>query len=64
MKKYFIIVGLLLSFFVSAQTVTKNYTSSSAAISNPERGFFKFTSSNTPLNQTELINYRLNINIT
>jgi hypothetical protein len=64
MKKYFIIVGSLLSFFVSAQTVTKNYTSSSAAISNPERGFFKFTSSNTPLNQTELINYRLNNNIT
>ena len=64
MKKYFMIMGLLLNLLVGAQTVTKQYTSSSAAISNPERGFFKFTSSNTPLNQTELINYRLNNKIT
>jgi hypothetical protein len=64
MKKYFTILGLLLSLYIGAQTVTKTYTSSNAVISNPERGFFKFGSSNSALNQTELTNYRLNNNIT
>jgi hypothetical protein len=49
---------------MSGQTITKTYTASSTVISNPERGFFKFSSSNTSLNQTELTNYRLNNNIT
>lgn len=64
MKANLTILGILISFLVSAQTVTKTYTASSAVISNPERGFFKFTSSNSALNQTELTNYRLNNNIT
>jgi hypothetical protein len=64
MKNYFAILGLLLSLNFSAQTVTKTYTLSNAVISNPERGFFKFGSSNSSLNQTELTNYRLNNNIT
>ncbi len=64
MKLNITILGLLLSCFLGAQTVTKTYTASSAVISNPERGFFKFTSSNSQLNQTELTNYRLNNNIT
>ena len=64
MRKYIILLGLLSYFSVSAQSTTVNYTASSAVISNPERGFYKHTSSSNPLNQTELTNYRLNNNIT
>ncbi len=64
MKKIFLILSMFLAFCASAQLVSKSYTPSSAVLSNPERGFFKFTSSNSPLNQTELTNYRINNNIT
>ena len=64
MKKYIILLALLSYFSGSAQSTTVNYTTSNAVISNPERGFYKHTSSSTPLNQTELTNYRLNNNIT
>lgn len=55
---------MLLAISGNAQFVTKTFTSSNAVFSNPERGFFKFTSSNSALNQTELTNYRINNNIT
>lgn len=64
MKKLLTLLGLFIGLSMSAQTVTKTYTASTAVFTNPERGFFKFTSSKTPLNQTELTNYRLNNNIT
>ncbi|WP_298223293.1 DUF4832 domain-containing protein [Flavobacterium sp.] len=64
MKKYITLLGLLLYVYASAQTTTISYTASSAVISNPERGFYKHTSTSSTLNQTELTNYRLNNNIT
>lgn len=64
MKKYVTLLALLLFIFGSAQTVNLTYTASNAVISNPERGFYKHTSTGSTLNQTELTNYRLNSNIT
>ncbi|WP_309641540.1 DUF4832 domain-containing protein [Flavobacterium sp.] len=64
MRKYITLLGLLLYVFASAQTANITYTASSAVISNPERGFYKHTSTGSTLNQTELTNYRLNNNIT
>ncbi len=68
MKHLITLMGVLLCTFVSAQTSTITYTPSSAVISNPERGFYKFTSAKSTsyqlLNQTTLTNYRLNNNIT
>ncbi|NHM06871.1 DUF4832 domain-containing protein [Flavobacterium sp. CYK-4] len=64
MKKQLTLLGSLLFAFGSAQTVNLTYTASSAVISNPERGFYKHTSTGSTLNQTSLTNYRLNNNIT
>ncbi len=68
MKKLITLMGVLLCTIVIAQTSTITYTPSSAVISNPERGFYKFTSAKSTsyqlLNQTTLTNYRLNNNIT
>jgi hypothetical protein len=51
-----------------AQNSTVNYTASSAVISNPERGFYKYTDTNSSsynlINQNTLVNYRNNQNIT
>lgn len=68
MKKFITSLGILLCFYGSAQTTNVAYTASSSVFSNPERGFYKFTSTNSgtyqSLNQTSLTNYRLNSNIT
>jgi len=64
MKNFMTLLGVLLCVYGSAQTTTVNYTASTAVISNPERGFYKHTSSNSSLDQTTLTNYRLNNNIT
>ena len=69
MKNLLTLVALLLFALGSAQTSNVSYTSSSALFSNPDRGFYKFTSttssgSYSPLNQTTLTNYRINDNIT
>jgi len=64
MKNFITLLGFLLCVYGSAQTTTVNYTASTAVISNPERGFYKHTSSNSSLDQTTLTNYRLNNNIT
>ncbi|SCY11486.1 DUF4832 domain-containing protein [Flavobacterium caeni] len=67
MKQLLTLAGVLLTLCGSAQTATVNYTASTAVISNPERGFYKYSdthsSSYDVLNQTTLINYRLNQNI-
>lgn len=70
MRKSFTFLGVLLFMIGSAQTTTKTYTASTESFSNPERGFYKYSdtqSSSTGynlLNQTTLTNYRLNQNIT
>lgn len=68
MKNFITLLGVLLFVYGSAQTTNVTYTASTAVISNPERGFFKFTSTDSgtydALNQTTLTNYRLNNNIT
>lgn len=67
MKKYITLLGILLHLIGSAQTTDVNYTSSSLNFSNPERGFYKFSSAGTgtynSLNQTNLTNYRIVNNI-
>jgi hypothetical protein len=67
MKKLFTLAGVLLFLYGSAQTATVTYTASTAVISNPERGFYKYSSTDSDsynlLNQTTLTNYRLNNNI-
>lgn len=64
MKNFFIALVLLLSYYGNAQTSTVNYTGTSIAINNPERGFYRHTethSSNyTNLDQTTLNGYRSN----
>ena len=68
MKNLLTLLGVLLFFSGSAQTASVTYTASSAVISNPERGFYKYSSAHSDsysvLNQTTLNNYRLNNNIT
>jgi hypothetical protein len=64
MKNLFTLLAVLLCVYGSAQTTNVTYTASTAVISNPERGFYKHTSSNSALDQTTLTNYRLNNNIT
>jgi len=68
MKKFILLLGILLCYIGSAQTTDVTYTSSSLNFSNPERGFYKFTSAKSSsyqaLNQTTLNNYRLVDNIT
>ena len=64
MKNFIALLGVLLFTFGNAQTTTVNYTASNAVISNPERGFYKFTTSSASIDQTTLSNFRLNNNIT
>jgi len=64
MKNFVTLLGVLLYFCGSAQTTNLTYTASTAVISNPERGFYKHTSSNSALSETTLANWRLNNNIT
>jgi hypothetical protein len=64
MKNFITLLGFLLCLYASAQTTNVTYTTSTAVISNPERGFYKHTSTNSALDQTTLTNYRLNNNIT
>lgn len=68
MKKLLTLVGALLFFYGNAQTASVNYTASTAIISNPERGFYKYSSTHSDdyklLNETTLSNYRTNNNIT
>lgn len=67
MKKLFTLAGVLLFCYGSAQTAAVTYTASTAVISNPERGFYKYSSTDSDdyelLNQNQLINYRLNNNV-
>jgi len=67
MKQLLTLAGLFLTLYGTAQTATVNYTASTAVISNPERGFYKYSDTNSGtydlLNQTTLINYRQNQNI-
>lgn len=64
MKNLFTLLGLVLCFYGNSQTTNVTYTASTAVISNPERGFYKHTSTSSALDQTTLTNYRLNNNIT
>lgn len=64
MKNFITLLGVLLCVYGSAQTTTVTYTTSSAVISNPERGFYKHTSSNSALSESTLSGWRLNNNIT
>lgn len=64
MKNFFIALLLLLSYYGNAQTSTVNYTGTSIAINNPERGFYRHTETHsanyTNLDQTTLNGYRSN----
>ncbi|MDY0089438.1 MAG: DUF4832 domain-containing protein [Flavobacteriaceae bacterium] len=68
MKQVLTLLGVLLFCYGNAQTTTVTYTSSDAVISNPERGFYKYSSARASnynlLNQNTLNNYRNNQNIT
>jgi hypothetical protein len=68
MRKFFTLIVIFQFIIGNAQTVTKTYSPSQEVFSNPERGFYKFTSakssSYTALNQSTLENYRKNDNIT
>lgn len=68
MQKFISTMGLLLWFYGSAQTNTVTYTPSTAVISNPERGFYRYTATHSgtynSLNQNTLTGYRVNNNIT
>jgi len=67
MKNFIALLALLLSYYGSSQT-TVTYTSSTATISNPERGFYKheetFPSGYDALNQSSMITNRTNDHIT
>jgi hypothetical protein len=67
MKNFLALFALLLSCYGSSQT-TVNYTSSTATISNPERGFYKheetFPSGYEALSQNSMITNRNNDHIT
>ena len=67
MKKMLSILFLLFVVTLTAQTIT--YQPSSTVISNPEKGFYHYTSTGSSggynlLNQTTIANYRTNENIT
>ena len=71
MRKIFTFLGVLLFAYGSAQTTTVSYTPSSVNFPNPERGFYKYsdtesssTSGYSQINQTTLTNYRINQSIT
>ncbi|MFN7776402.1 DUF4832 domain-containing protein [Flavobacterium sp.] len=64
MKTFWISLSVLFIQWTAAQNSTVNYQPSTEVISNPERGFFKFTETHsnayTALNTTTLTNYRIN----
>jgi Domain of unknown function (DUF4832)/Domain of unknown function (DUF4874)/Secretion system C-terminal sorting domain len=66
MKK--LILLLLVCPSLYAQNTTVSYIASNVSLTNPDRGFYKFTSTSTSnyelLNQSTLTNYRLNSKIT
>lgn len=70
MRKVFTFLGILLFAYGSAQTTTVSYTASNENFPNPERGFYKYSDTESSsgsynlLNQNSLTNYRLNQNIT
>ena len=71
MRKVFTFFGALLFIYGGAQTTTVTYTESSANFPNPERGFYKYSDTQSSssggyglLNQSSLTNYRTNQNIT
>ena len=68
MRKLFAFLLIAGVFSANAQTTTISYIASSAAISNPERGFYKHTETHSngyaPLSQSVLNGYRQNENIT
>lgn len=59
---------LIASSAFAQNTTVVNYTANSASISNPERGFYRHSETNTtkytPLVESELINYRTKNNTT
>lgn len=64
MKNIVTTLGILLFTCLNAQTSNLTYTASSAVISNPERGFYKHSTSNSAIDEANLVDYRLNNNIT
>ena len=68
MKHFFTAIALVLTYVISAQTATINYSRSTAAITNPERGFYRHievhSSSYSGLDQNSLTSLRLNNNTT
>ena len=67
MKKMLSILFLLATLVLTSQTVT--YQPNNTVISNPEKGFYHYTSTGSSggyslLNQTTIANYRTNENIT
>ena len=67
MKKLLTILLLLTTLILTSQNVT--YQPSNTVISNPEKGFYHYTSTGSSggynlLNQTTITNYRTNENIT
>lgn len=68
MKKFLLLAALFVQAYIGAQTANVTYTASTAVISNPERGFYKYSATHSDsynaLNQNTLINYRQNQNVT
>ncbi|TDP58053.1 DUF4832 domain-containing protein [Flavobacterium dankookense] len=69
MKRVFTFIALfLLTLSANAQTTSVSYTESTENFSNPERGFYHHTETNSanysPLTQSSLVNYRNNEKIT
>lgn len=67
MKKLLLLLSLLFSVMITSQNVT--YASTSNIIPNPEKGFYRYTSTGSSggynlLNQTTISGYRTNENIT
>ena len=64
MKTIWISLSILFIQWTVAQNSIVNYKPSTEVVSNPERGFFKFTKTHsntyTALNTTTLTNYRIN----
>ena len=67
MKKFLLLLFLSFSVMITSQNVT--YASSNVVISNPEKGFYRYTSTGSSggynlLSQSTLSGYRTNENIT
>lgn len=69
MKKVFTFLSVVLCLQLAAQNVTVSYSPSTANFPNPERGFYKYSDSQSSsgynlLNQSSLTNYRTSQGIT